>query len=46
VSQEKHALMSGSSWYSSLEIIIFLNVLRPAKMDPPIHVEYFRSGGA
>ena len=26
--------------------ITFLNVLRPAKIEPPIHVEYFRSGGA
>ena len=24
----------------------FLNVFKPAKMDPPIHVEYLRSGGA
>lgn len=24
----------------------FLNVFRPAKMEPPIHVEYLRSGGA
>lgn len=24
----------------------FLKVLRPANIDPPIHVEYFRSGGA
>jgi hypothetical protein len=24
----------------------FLKVLNPAKIDPPIHVEYFRSGGA
>jgi len=24
----------------------FLKVLRPAKIDPPIQVEYFRSGGA
>lgn len=24
----------------------FLNVLKPAKIEPPIHVEYLRSGGA
>ena len=24
----------------------FLKVLRPARMEPPIHVEYLRSGGA
>lgn len=34
------------SWYSSAEIHIFLNVLSPARMDPPIQVEYLRSGGA
>lgn len=26
--------------------LTFLNVLNPAKIDPPIQVEYFRSGGA
>lgn len=26
--------------------LTFLNAFRPAKIDPPIHVEYFRSGGA
>jgi len=26
--------------------LTFLNVLNPAKMLPPIHVEYLRSGGA
>lgn len=35
-----------SSWYSSAEIHIFLNVLRPARIEPPIQVEYLRSGGA
>lgn len=24
----------------------FLKVFKPAKIDPPIHVEYLRSGGA
>ena len=36
----------GSSWYSSAETHILRKVLRPAKMLPPIHVEYLRSGGA
>jgi len=39
-------IISGSSWYSSAETHIFLKVLRPANIEPPIHVEYFRSGGA
>lgn len=26
--------------------LTFLNVLNPARIDPPIHVLYFRSGGA
>lgn len=39
-------IMSGSSAYSSAETHNRLNVLRPARMDPPIHVLYFRSGGA
>lgn len=30
----------------SLKPLTFLNVLRPARMEPPIHVEYFLSGGA
>lgn len=34
------------SWYSSADTHIFLNVLRPARMLPPIQVEYLRSGGA
>lgn len=34
------------SWYSSAETHIFLNVLSPARMDPPIQVLYLRSGGA
>jgi hypothetical protein len=27
-------------------ILAFLKALRPAKIDPPIQVEYLRSGGA
>lgn len=27
-------------------MLTFLNVLRPARMLPPVHVVYFRSGGA
>lgn len=44
----KHFLctISGLSRYSSKVTHIFLNVDRPANMEPPIHVEYFRSGGA
>jgi len=34
------------SSYSCLEIHICWNVLREAKIDPPIHTEYLRSGGA
>ena len=34
------------SSYSALEIHICWKVLKEAKMDPPIHTEYFRSGGA
>jgi len=34
------------SSYSCLEIHICWKVDREAKMDPPIHTEYFRSGGA
>lgn len=34
------------SWYSSALTHIFLNVLRPARILPPIQVEYLRSGGA
>lgn len=34
------------SWYSSADTHIFLNVLRPARIEPPIQVEYLRSGGA
>lgn len=33
---------------SSIEwgLLAFLKVLKPARIDPPIQVEYFRSGGA
>jgi hypothetical protein len=34
------------SSYSSLEIHICWKVDREAKMEPPIHTEYLRSGGA
>jgi len=34
------------SSYSVLEIHICWKVDREAKMDPPIHTEYLRSGGA
>jgi hypothetical protein len=34
------------SSYSSLEIHICWKVEREAKIDPPIHTEYFLSGGA
>lgn len=27
-------------------LLTFLNVLKPARIEPPIQVEYFRSGGA
>lgn len=27
-------------------LLAFLKVLKPARIDPPIQVEYFRSGGA
>lgn len=35
-------MMSGSSLYSSADTHILLNVLRPARIDPPIQVEYYR----
>lgn len=38
--------MSGSSWYSSCDTHSRLNVFKPAKIEPPIHVLYLRSGGA
>ena len=39
-------MISGSSCHSSLLTHILLNVLKPAKILPPIHVVYLRSGGA
>jgi hypothetical protein len=38
--------MSGFSCQSSMVTHIFRNVLNPARIEPPIHVLYFRSGGA
>src|ERR1700722_2327351 len=35
--------LRGKSWSHYLT---FLKVFKPAKIDPPIQVEYFRSGGA
>lgn len=46
---QKHFLctMKGpDSSYSCLEIHICWNVLRLARIEPPIHTEYFLSGGA
>merc|ERR1712192_96916 len=46
---QKHFLctmVGPDSSYSPLEIHICWNVLREDKMDPPIHTEYLRSGGA
>ena len=34
------------SSYSCFEHHMFWKVLRDAKIEPPIHTEYFRSGGA
>ena len=34
-------MISGSSLYSSADTHIFRNVLNPAKILPPIHVEYY-----
>merc|ERR1719215_203179 len=34
------------SSYSPLEIHIYWKVLSDERMEPPIHTEYFRSGGA
>ena len=41
-----NAALDSPSWYSSAETHIFLNVLSPARILPPIQVEYLRSGGA
>merc|ERR1719390_595213 len=46
---QKHFLwtiVGPDSSYSPLEIHICWKVLNEDKMDPPIHTEYFRSGGA
>merc|ERR1712190_567305 len=46
---QKHFLwtiVGPDSSYSALEIHIFWKVLNDDKMEPPIHTEYLRSGGA
>merc|ERR1719401_410013 len=46
---QKHFLctmVGPDSSYSPLEIHICWNVLKEDRMDPPIHTEYLRSGGA
>merc|ERR1712124_130391 len=46
---QKHFLwtmVGPDSSYSCFEIHICWNVLRDDRMEPPIHTEYFRSGGA
>ena len=46
---QKHFLrtmVGPDSSYSPFEIHICWNVLSEARMDPPIHTEYLRSGGA
>merc|ERR1712217_197605 len=46
---QKHFLctmVGPDSSYSPLEIHICWKVLRDERMEPPIHTEYFRSGGA
>merc|ERR1719331_779677 len=46
---QKHFLctiVGPDSSYSPLEIHICWKVLSEDRMDPPIHTEYFRSGGA
>merc|ERR1711927_59553 len=39
-------IVGPDSSYSALEIHICWKVLSEERMDPPIHTEYFRSGGA
>merc|ERR1712187_666776 len=39
-------MVGPDSSYSPLEIHICWNVLREDRMEPPIHTEYLRSGGA
>merc|ERR1712185_171416 len=46
---QKHfrcTMVGPDSSYSALEIHICWKVLSDERMDPPIHTEYFRSGGA
>merc|ERR1712064_129215 len=46
---QKHSLctiVGPDSSYSPLEIHICWKVLKEERMDPPIHTEYFLSGGA
>merc|ERR1719163_1066870 len=46
---QKHlrcTIVGPASSYSALEIHICWNVLSEDRMEPPIHTEYFRSGGA
>merc|ERR1712146_416988 len=46
---QKHfrcTMVGPDSSYSALEIHICWKVLNEERMDPPIHTEYFRSGGA
>merc|ERR1711979_42941 len=46
---QKHFLctmVGPDSSYSPFEIHICWNVLKDERMEPPIHTEYFRSGGA
>merc|ERR1711904_676480 len=46
---QKHlrcTIVGPDSSYSPLEIHICWNVLSEERMEPPIHTEYFRSGGA
>merc|ERR1711900_129838 len=49
ITPQKHFLctiVGPDSSYSPLEIHICWKVLREERMDPPIHTEYLRSGGA
>merc|ERR1712125_175611 len=49
IAPQKHFLwtiVGPDSSYSPLEIHICWNVLSEDKMEPPIHTEYLRSGGA
>merc|ERR1712185_433902 len=46
---QKHlrcTIVGPDSSYSALDIHICWKVLSEDRMDPPIHTEYFRSGGA